>query len=207
MRIPASGTWNQSAVWHPESVSFRGASIAGLAGLVLIAAGGCGGSSGGSSVPSAKAAKQELKGAPAPLAEIHRQANDLLSGGSHAFTARLASLKGHGVVVNKWASWCAPCRYEFPVLQRVSVKQGKQIAFLGIDARDSTGGAQRYLKEHPVSYPSYVDPQEQLSRTVKAPEGFPITNFYDRTGKLVFQHAGPYTSDTLLERDITKYIG
>ena len=194
-------------MWHPDSVSLRGASIAGLTGLALILATGCGGDGGGGSVPSAKAAKQELAGAPAPLAAIHKQANDLLPGGSRAFTTRLTALKGHGVVVNKWASWCAPCRYEFPVMQRVSVKQGKQIAFLGIDARDSTGGAKRYLTKHPVSYPSYVDPKEQLSRTAKAPEGFPITNFYDRAGKLVFQHAGPYTSDTLLERDITKYIG
>jgi thiol-disulfide isomerase/thioredoxin len=188
-------------------VSLRRALSSLLTGLALAAAAGCGGSSGGGAVPSAKVARTQLAGAPAPLSTLHRQANDLLPGGTSGFRRRLASLRGHPVIVNKWASWCAPCRYEFPVLQRMSVKHGKQVAFLGIDARDDRGGATRYLREHPVSYPSYVDPREQVSRVIRAPEGFPITVFYDRAGKLVFQHAGPYTSDTALERDITKYLG
>lgn len=188
-------------------VSIARASIAALIAAAALAASGCGGDAGGSAVPSAKAARQQLSGSPAVLAQIHHEANDLLRGGSRAFTSRLATLRGHGVIVNKWASWCAPCRFEFPVMQRVSVKRGKQIAFLGIDARDNTGNAKAYLKQHPVSYPSYFDPKEQLSRTAKVPEGFPITNFYDRAGKLVFQHAGPYTTDAALERDISKYIG
>jgi len=189
-----------------DRVSPRRLASAALAGLAALAIAGCGDGGSSGSVPSARAAKKELAGAPAPLASIHAQANDLLDGGDMAFKKRLASLHGHGVIVNKWASWCAPCRYEFPVLQRMSVKHGKTVAFRGIDARDSKGGATRYLKKHPVSYPSYFDPKESLSRAAEAPEGFPITNFYDRTGKLVYQHAGPYTSDQLLERDIAKYL-
>ena len=52
-------------------------------------------------------------------------------GGTDAFRRQLAALRGYPVVVNKWASWCGPCRFEFPFFQRLVTKRGKQVAFLG----------------------------------------------------------------------------
>jgi cytochrome c biogenesis protein CcmG, thiol:disulfide interchange protein DsbE len=158
------------------------------------------------SEPSLKDARKELAGAPRALAALHAQANELLGGGVPAFRTRLASLRGRPIVVNKWGSWCAPCRFESPVLARVSVKLGRQVAFLGVDGRDHDDAARRYLKAHPLSYPSYTDPRDRIARAIRAPQGFPITNFYDRGGRLVFQHAGPYAKDKALERDIAKYL-
>jgi len=64
---------------------------------------------GGDSAPKQKfdltQAERKLSGAPAPLASLHRQSSQLLPGGPKAFRARMASLKGYPVVVNKWASW------------------------------------------------------------------------------------------------------
>jgi cytochrome c biogenesis protein CcmG, thiol:disulfide interchange protein DsbE len=171
---------------------------------VLVAA-GCGSASGGPA-PGAAAQQRSLQGAPPALAALHAQADDILGGGTRAFSARLRALRGHPVLVNKWASWCAPCRLEFPVLERVGAKLGKRVAFLGLDARDNDPAAHRYLKVHPISYPSYRDPKEEIARTVRAPQGFPITDFFDASGKLVFQHAGPYTSDKALEADVRKFL-
>lgn len=39
---------------------------------------------------------------------------------AEAFKARLEALRGHPVVVNQWASWCGPCRYEFPFFQKLA---------------------------------------------------------------------------------------
>ena len=154
----------------------------------------------------AAAALERLRGAPAPLAALHRQANQILDGGLPAFRERLESLRGHPVVINKWGSWCTPCRAEFPVFQRVAARKGASVAFLGIDGGDNREAAEEFLRENPVSYPSYFDPDEKLARSVEAPANYPMTVFVDERGEVVFPHAGPYRTVQELEADIARYL-
>src|SRR5689334_24034311 len=105
--------------------------IAALLTAVVLA--GCGATQPQNSAPARTVVSAAFKGAPAPLASLHDQANKLLTGGVAAYNQRIASLKGFPVVVNKWASWCQPCQTEFPVFQRVSVAFGKRVGFMGID--------------------------------------------------------------------------
>ena len=58
-------------------------------------------------------------------------------------------LRGHPVVINKWASWCDPCRAEFPAFQRVATERGREVAFLGLNAKDSRRPAERFLAAVP----------------------------------------------------------
>jgi len=178
-------------------------------GLILVCGllAGCGGDKVRSAAPSPQAAAGALTGSPAPVAPVHGQADALLGGGVSAFRARLAALEGYPVVVNKWASWCPPCQSEFPAFQRAAVKYGRQVAFLGIDAKDGNGAAAAFLRRLPVSYPSYTDPQESIARTIGAAVYFPQTLFFGRRGHktYVFDHAGPYESAAALERDIRRY--
>jgi cytochrome c biogenesis protein CcmG, thiol:disulfide interchange protein DsbE len=157
-----------------------------------------------SSTISAAQAKEELAGAPAPLAALHDQANQLLDGGDRAFDARLKALKGHPVVVNGWASWCGPCRAEFPFLQNLSVTQGKSVAFLGLDAEDVHGDAEKFMKQFPVSYPSYELPRIP-TKDFGAIRGLPFMLFYDKTGELQYVHQGGYASQEQLASDIQRY--
>jgi thiol-disulfide isomerase/thioredoxin len=155
---------------------------------------------------SAAEQQRKLAGAPAQLAALHTQANQLLPGSQSAFAARLKELKGHPVVVNGWASWCGPCRFEFPFLQRASVDRGKEVAFLGLDSEDNRGDAKRFMGQFPVSYPSYEDPHDAIAQNLRpAPRGLPYMLFYDKTGRLQFVHQGGYPSQQALETDIQRY--
>jgi cytochrome c biogenesis protein CcmG, thiol:disulfide interchange protein DsbE len=166
---------------------------------------GCGSDEPKSAAPSSEATRTALKGAPAPLAAIHAQANELLDGGPKAFKQRLAELKGHPVVVNKWGSWCGPCREEFPYFQRQAVRHGKRVAFLGVDVQESKPEGRELLEEFPVSYPSYWDPRLTISAVFNGVAATPATAFYDSNGKLAYLRQGPYVSDRDLAEDIRRY--
>jgi thiol-disulfide isomerase/thioredoxin len=109
------------------------------------------------------------------------------------------------VVVNKWASWCGPCRSEFPFFQRLSSELGRRVAFVGVDAQDSDGDATAFLRRYPVSYPSYVDPDQHVAAVFGATLAFPTTAFYDPAGKLSYVHQGAYASEAKLREDIRRY--
>lgn len=155
--------------------------------------------------PSAQQVEKALAGAPAPLAALHAQANELLGGGADAFEQRLQRLKGHPIVVNKWASWCAPCREEFPHFQSQALERGKRVAFLGVDSNDNDGEAREFLAQLPVSYPSYSDPDLKVSAVFNGVTGFPTTAFYDSSGELAYVKQGVYSSEKQLAEDIERY--
>jgi cytochrome c biogenesis protein CcmG, thiol:disulfide interchange protein DsbE len=178
--------------------------------LVALAIAGCGGSNNGNpdSRLTPEQAKEPIPGAPPQLAAIRSQANQLLDGGKDAFDARLEQLRGTPVVVNKWASWCGPCRFEFPTFQSLAEKRGGQIAFLGVNSNDSDGSAETFLSELPLPYPSYTDPNLDIAQDLGGPpQAFPTTSFYDRSGKLVYTHAGPYQDEGDLVADVNRFEG
>jgi cytochrome c biogenesis protein CcmG/thiol:disulfide interchange protein DsbE len=166
-----------------------------LLAAVVLAAAGCGGSE---SPPAPRGAQSS----PAGLA---RQANEILGGGERAFQQQIEALRGHPIVVNKWASWCGPCRFEFPFFRRLAERFGKRIAFLGVDSRDSRDEAEEFLKEHPVPYPSIYDRRGKVARLFRGDRAFPATAFYNREGELVFTKQGGYASETALAKDIRQY--
>jgi thiol-disulfide isomerase/thioredoxin len=146
-----------------------------------------------------------LAGSPPALAALHRQASALLEGGARALHARLASLRGYPVVINKWASWCVPCKQELGAFQRVSVEYGRRVAFLGIDSRDaSRAEAVAFLKSFPVSYPSYYDASGQLGVLITDSSFTPVTVFIPRHGQ-PFIHQGQYPSVGKLRQDVERY--
>ena len=179
--------------------------VALTAGMGLISS-GCG-TEAGPGNPASKATDYErvLAGAPPPLARLHEQANQLRPGELEAFDERIDDLRGYPVVVNKWASWCGPCRAEFPFFQSLAAKHGKRIAFLGVDAQDSDDAARTFLRELPVPYPSYSDPDLEISKELGAETEFPATAFYDSDGELAYLHRGGYQDEADLAADIDRY--
>jgi cytochrome c biogenesis protein CcmG/thiol:disulfide interchange protein DsbE len=149
--------------------------------------------------------RERLTGSPALLATLHAQADELLPGGTRALRARLAALRGRPVVINKWASWCEPCRAEFGVFQRVSVSLGREVAFIGIDSGDtSRADALSFLRSFPVSYPSYYDQSGRAGIAITDSSFNPVTVFYNPHGGQ-YIHQGPYFSKAKLEEDVRRY--
>ena len=173
--------------------------------MVALGLSACGSSGGGSSTSKAPDYEAALAGAPKPLAKLYAQGDRLISGGTSAFQDRLQSLRGHPVVVNVWASWCEPCRQEFPYLQRLSAKYGERVAFLGVDTKDNDAAARTFLGEFPLPYPSYTDPDQAIARSVGATIGLPDTAYYDAAGKRVHVKQGQYASEADFAADIRRY--
>ena len=198
-------------MWHsfPVSAGRLALGIGGIALVVVLVLGIMQATKGSKAPPaattlSAAEISHRLAGAPPPLAALHRQANQILPGARKGLTTRLATLKGHPAVVNIWAAWCGPCRAEMPVMQRVSLDLGRQVAFLGVDLKDNRQAAATFLKKIPVTYPSYDDPSGQVYNAERL-VGVPSTLFFDRRGKQTFVHQGPYFARADLVQDIRRY--
>jgi cytochrome c biogenesis protein CcmG/thiol:disulfide interchange protein DsbE len=178
--------------------------VAALCVTCAIALAACGGSNGdGASRPPDY--EKALASARGPLGALYAQSNQLLPGGADAFEERLSDLRGYPVVVNKWASWCGPCRFEFPFFQRLSAKLGERVAFIGVDSDDSEDAARTFLRDYPVPYPSYSDPDEKVAAVIKATLGFPSTAFYNSDGELTYTKQGGYAGQADLLADIRRY--
>jgi cytochrome c biogenesis protein CcmG/thiol:disulfide interchange protein DsbE len=103
----------------------------------------------------------------------------------------LASLKGRPVIVNFWASWCVPCREEFPLFQEKLAELGPSdgLAMVGVLYKDEPELAQRFLDDVGEAWPTVADPDGELAKAyrVAAP---PQTYFIDADGVLQSIHIG-----------------
>ena len=181
------------------------AALLAVIGIVLLTGGSS--DSGDDTAATDPAAERAYAEAPPPLRGLYEDRNQLLDGGAEAFQRRVDELRGYPIVVNKWASWCGPCRAEFPVFQKAAIQEARRIAFLGVDSTDNDDDAREFLSEFPLPYPSYKDPDLKVARVFNGVGAFPTTAFYDRDGKVAYVHQGPYHSVDDLLADVRKYTG
>jgi cytochrome c biogenesis protein CcmG, thiol:disulfide interchange protein DsbE len=146
-----------------------------------------------------------LADSPPPLKALYSQANDLIPGGTETFDQQMAGLNGFPAVVNVWASWCGPCRAEFPHFQQVSANLGTEIAFLGVNSQDSESAAATFLESSPLPYPSFYDPDRKITQSLEAGRGLPATAFFNAAGERTHTKLGPYVDEAELEADIDRY--
>jgi cytochrome c biogenesis protein CcmG, thiol:disulfide interchange protein DsbE len=167
----------------------RLAATVALAACLAVA--GC--DAGGSEGPTATTAAEALGSRP------------LVPRTQSQFQRDLDGLRGRVVVVNFWASWCAPCREEMPALEEVSrgyAEAGKPVTVIGVDASDVRSAAARFLAEVGVTYPTVYD-QQGLRGGVAASwsvTGLPQTWFVARDGSRAGRIGGRLTVDDLRSR-------
>lgn len=104
----------------------------------------------------------------------------------------LADLVGSVVVLNNWASWCAPCRDEMP--QLVALAQADpRVKVVGLNVRDDADAARAFATELGAAFPSVADPQGALLRTIPGvpPAALPSTVVIDPAGRIAARVIGP----------------
>jgi len=126
----------------------------------------------------------------------HRPAAPKVSGATlTGQRLNLTSFRGKVVVLNFWASWCAPCRSEAPVLAQLSrAYQAKGVQFIGINIKDpGRPNGEAYQRSFGIRYPSLYDPAGQILlafRQTVPPSAIPSTLVIDRTGRIAARTIG-----------------
>ena len=169
-----------------------------IAGIALLALTAC-----GSKEPAAGSGFVAGDGSLVVIDESQREpAPDITGTTLDGKPFSLAALRGKIVILNIWASWCAPCRAEAPVLEKTWLaEQGDGVQFIGLDTRDSDTSALAFIKRFGITYPNVIDRdgalQLQFSGTLP-PEAIPSTLVIDANGKVTARALGKVSESTLL---------
>lgn len=110
---------------------------------------------------------------------------------------RVRDLIGEPLLINFWATWCAPCVAEMPDLQQVAEETTGRVRFLGVNYREpDRDAARRFVDELGITYQLAADPAGEFLTAVRG-FGMPTTLFVDPTGTIVYRHTGALSIEAL----------
>lgn len=135
-----------------------------------------------------------------PAAEKGRAAPDFVLATLDGSTLRLSDLQGRPVIINFWATWCAPCRQEMPEFVRTaSEHQNAGLAILAVNLKESDTEVQRFTSEFGVTFPVLLDRAGVVASTYRV-TGLPVTYFIDRSGVIREVSIGPLDRAALQQK-------
>lgn len=121
----------------------------------------------------------------------------------------LADLRGRVVVLNSWASWCAPCRSEMPAFVDLhATVDPNEVAVIGLNVSDEPGAAAEFIDELGMTFPTVVDRAGEILATIPGvpPKSLPSTVILDREGRIASRIIGP-TDSIGLARELGRVLG
>jgi peroxiredoxin len=107
-------------------------------------------------------------------------------------TIRLSDFKGKLVLVNFWATWCAPCRTEFPDFQEAAVDNADKLVIIGVNntTTDQPDRVAEFIKEFGITFPIVLDETGEVGKAYQI-FGLPTSVFIDKDGIIVETFTGP----------------
>ena len=120
----------------------------------------------------------------------------------------VASLAGKVVIVDFWATWCAPCKEEMPVLEKLYKKYGgKGLVVVGVSVDKDASNIKGFAKKLGVTFPIVHDANHQVSGRYQPPR-MPSSYIVDRKGIVRFVHGGFRADDaTVFEKQVVQLLG
>jgi thiol-disulfide isomerase/thioredoxin len=119
----------------------------------------------------------------------------LYGGGSSNFT--LSEHMGSPVLINFWASWCAPCRAEFGLIQGVSEEYKPQgLVVFGVNVNDTQDNAERFLRDEKITFPTGPDNEGRVTVDYEV-TAMPTTFFLSSDGSIFRKWIGQISDDEL----------
>lgn len=121
---------------------------------------------------------------------IADQAPDFTLKSNGGKNLRLSEQRGNVVMLNFWATWCAPCRKEMPVLEQIHQRyESAGFTLWGVNVEEDSEAAAAMAKELGVSFPIVFDPESKASQAFDI-DAMPTTILIDRDGNIRYKHRG-----------------
>ena len=103
---------------------------------------------------------------------------------------KLSEYRGEVVMINFWASWCAPCREEMPILNDMYLKyRDMGFTLLGVNVEEDPAGAKKMMQDLKVAFPVLYDTTNEVTKLYDV-EAMPSTILVDRDGNMRYLHRG-----------------
>lgn len=138
----------------------------------------------------------------------HDRQYRMLHTGDRLVPLRVASINGapftlrsdgRPMVINVFATWCGPCRAEAPGLAQAARRlRARGIDVVGIDQQEGGAQVRQFARDFSVPYPLYVD-SVGITHTVLGARMIPTTLYVDASGVIRWEHAGPISTEELLD--------
>jgi peroxiredoxin len=120
----------------------------------------------------------------------------------------LSDLRGNSVMLNFWATWCGPCKFEIPLIQELAhdkEKAAQGLVLLTVNGGESVDKVARFMNENGLSFPVLLDTKKSIVRAYNV-RAIPTTFFIDKDGIIKDIKVGAFSSDVEIQQKLDKIM-